>query len=114
MALSKLLHSQSSAPINPDGLRPVQPNEFLPPVAGWVTFGSLAMLAIFGSAIALAAVLKYPTTVKAPPIIHPKATTPNQHPANPAATQSNQCPNSSRPNSNHGGNPNHSTSDCGG
>ena len=71
MALSKLLHSQSSAPINPDGLRPVQPNEFLPPVAGWVTFGSLAMLAIFGSAIALAAVLKYPTTVKAPAIIRP-------------------------------------------
>lgn len=59
------------SPLNSDGLHPVQPNEFLPPVGGWATLGGIAMLAIFGGTIALAAVLKYPTTVKAPAIIRP-------------------------------------------
>ncbi|WP_242541922.1 HlyD family secretion protein [Leptolyngbya sp. Cla-17] len=66
-----MLNAQTPSSVNPEGLRLVQPNEFLPPVGRWATFGSIAMLAIFGGTIALAAVLKYPTTVKAPVIIRP-------------------------------------------
>lgn len=59
-------------PVNlSEALRPVQPNEFLPPVGRWATFGSIVMLALFGGTIALAAVLKYPTTVKAMATIRP-------------------------------------------
>lgn len=71
MISSKVLHSQSLAPVNSEGLRPVQPNEFLPPVSRWTTLGSLAMLIIFGGSITLAAVLNYPTRVKAPAVIRP-------------------------------------------
>lgn len=71
MASPKLLHSHSFASTNPDGLPSVQPNEFLPPVARWITFSSLAMLAMFGGTIALTAVLNYSSTVKAPAVIRP-------------------------------------------
>lgn len=70
-SLLKNTSIQQPPVINPEGLRPVQPNEFLPPVGGWATFGGIAMLAIFGGTIALAAVLKYPTTVKAAAMIRP-------------------------------------------
>lgn len=63
--------SQNSSAINPEGLRPVQPNEFLPPVGRWAIFGGIAMLTIAGGTIALAAVLKYPSTVKAPALLRP-------------------------------------------
>lgn len=71
MAFSKLLHSQSLAPTNPDGLHLAQPSEFLPPVARWTTLGSLVVLAMFGATIALTAVLNYSSTVKAPAMIRP-------------------------------------------
>jgi len=57
--------------LNSDGLHPIQPDEFLPPIGRWATLGGIAMVAIFGGSIALAAVLKYPTTVKAPAMIRP-------------------------------------------
>lgn len=69
MSPTKLVKANS--PVNSEGLRPVQPDEFLPPVDRWATFGGIAMLAIFSSAVALAAVLKYATTVKAPAIVRP-------------------------------------------
>lgn len=49
----------------------MQPNEFLPPIGQWATLGGIAMLAIFSGTIALAALLEYPTTVKAPAIMRP-------------------------------------------
>ncbi|MBW4562949.1 MAG: HlyD family efflux transporter periplasmic adaptor subunit [Mojavia pulchra JT2-VF2] len=71
MSSSKPLNTQNYSPVNLEALRPVQPNEFLPPVGHWATLGGVAMLAIFGAAVALAAVLKYPATVKAPVNIRP-------------------------------------------
>lgn len=64
-AAKKTLH------INVDALRPVKPNEFLPTVSHWATFGGVAMLAVFGVTVGLAAVLKYPATVKANISIRP-------------------------------------------
>jgi HlyD family secretion protein len=64
-------NTQQHPVINPEGLHPIQQDEFLPPVGGWATLGGIAMLAIFGGTITLAAVLKYPTTVKAGAIIRP-------------------------------------------
>ncbi|MBD1806501.1 HlyD family efflux transporter periplasmic adaptor subunit [Microcoleus sp. FACHB-SPT15] len=61
----------NNSPINPDGLRSVHPDEFLPPIDRWATLGGVAMLAIFGAAITLAAVLEYPATVKAPASVRP-------------------------------------------
>ncbi|MGI0483875.1 HlyD family secretion protein [Pantanalinema rosaneae CENA516] len=58
--------------INPDGLAPVQPNEFLPPIGRWSIFGGIVMLISFAGAIGLAAILKYPTTVQAPAVIRPQ------------------------------------------
>jgi multidrug efflux pump subunit AcrA (membrane-fusion protein) len=71
MSSIKSLNNQSYSPINLDGLRPVQPNEFLPPVAQWATLGGVVMLAIFAVAVIAAAVLKYPATVKALAMMRP-------------------------------------------
>lgn len=68
---TKLSNALNDSPLNSEGLRPVQPDEFLPPVERWATVGGIAMLAIFSSAVALAAVLKYPATVKAAAIVRP-------------------------------------------
>lgn len=72
MSSAKSLDTKPQSSINSDGLRPVQPDEFLPPVSHWATFGGIAMLAIFAAAVALASVLQYPATVKAPAIVRPK------------------------------------------
>jgi HlyD family type I secretion membrane fusion protein len=71
MSLSKSLNPQKDSAINGDGLRRVQPNEFLPPVSQWATVGGVAMLSIFAVTVSLATVLKYPATVKAPISIRP-------------------------------------------
>jgi HlyD family type I secretion membrane fusion protein len=71
MSPTKSSNALNYSPLNSDGLHPIQPDEFLPPVGSWATLGGIAMLAIFGGIVALAAVLKYPTTVKAPAIIRP-------------------------------------------
>jgi HlyD family secretion protein len=70
MWFKKIYMNPTPSP-NPENLRPAQPNEFLPPVGGWAIFGGIAMLGIFAGSIALAAILKYPTTVKAPAVIRP-------------------------------------------
>lgn len=71
MSSTKSLNTQKYPPINADALRPVQPNEFLPPVSHWATLGGVAMLAVFGATVGLVAVLKYPATVKAPISVRP-------------------------------------------
>ena len=48
------------------------PNDFLPPISRWQTFGGFTLLLIFGSGLALAAVLPYKTTVRAPATIRPE------------------------------------------
>ncbi|NJR48567.1 MAG: HlyD family efflux transporter periplasmic adaptor subunit [Leptolyngbyaceae cyanobacterium CSU_1_3] len=60
----------NSAPSS-DRLRPVQVDEFLPPVGRWTTIGSLALLSTFGVGLVLAAVTRYPVTVKAAAIVRP-------------------------------------------
>ena len=63
--------SLKSCETNPDFLPLVTPEEFLPSVSRWLTWGGLALLAIFGTAVTLASLLKYKITVKAPAIIRP-------------------------------------------
>ena len=55
----------------PDSIPTVTPEEFLPPISGWLTGGGLALLALFSSAMTLAALLPYPVTIKAPVIVRP-------------------------------------------
>ena len=52
-------------------LRPVQPEEFLPPISRWTTWGGLFLVGTFGVAIAVAALTKYNVTVKAPATVRP-------------------------------------------
>lgn len=56
---------------NVDYLRLSTPNEFLPPIKNWLVMSGLACLGIFVGAIALASVLKYKVTVKAPAKVRP-------------------------------------------
>ncbi len=56
---------------NADSLRLATPNEFLPPIKTWLVISGLACLSIFVGAIALASVLKYKVTVKAPAKVRP-------------------------------------------
>jgi multidrug efflux pump subunit AcrA (membrane-fusion protein) len=56
---------------NPNSLHPATPNEFLPPISNWTTIGGIVLLGIFGAAIALAGILKYQVTIKAPATIRP-------------------------------------------
>jgi HlyD family secretion protein len=62
---------QNPSSPNPEFLHPATPEEFLPPISRWTTYGGLVLLAGFGAAIALAGVLKYSVTVKAPATIRP-------------------------------------------
>lgn len=52
-------------------LRPVKANEFLPPVSRWTTVGGLILLSSVGILLALAALLRYNTTVKAAATVRP-------------------------------------------
>jgi multidrug efflux pump subunit AcrA (membrane-fusion protein) len=52
-------------------LHPATPDEFLPPISRWTILGGLVLLAAFSGAIALASVLKYKVSVKAPAAIRP-------------------------------------------
>lgn len=52
-------------------LRPVKPDEFLPPVSRWTTVGGLILLSSVGIALVLSALLRYNVTVKAPAMIRP-------------------------------------------
>lgn len=59
-------------PLNPTSLSVLNPDEFLPPISRWSRLGGLALVGLFGGAIALAAVLQYNVTVKAPAVVRPK------------------------------------------
>ncbi|NJL61343.1 MAG: biotin/lipoyl-binding protein [Methylacidiphilales bacterium] len=52
-------------------LRPVTSNEFLPPISRWATVGGVLLLAVFGTGLILAAILKYQVIVKAPAKVRP-------------------------------------------
>ncbi len=56
---------------NPDLLRPVKSDEFLPPISLWTTLGGLFLVGTVGVAIILTAVTKYNITVKAPATVRP-------------------------------------------
>ncbi|NEP03280.1 MAG: HlyD family secretion protein [Symploca sp. SIO2E9] len=56
---------------NPEFLKPVEPEEFLPPIGQWATLGGLVLLIGFSAAVTLASVLKYKVTVKAPATVRP-------------------------------------------
>lgn len=57
---------------NPDSeLLPVQTQDFLPPLSGWVKFSGLFVIGTIAAAVALASVAQYQVTVKAPAVIRP-------------------------------------------
>lgn len=60
-----LVHSDS------DSLRPVQSDEFLPPISLFTILGGLFLLGAVGTAFTLASVTKYNVTVKAPAAVRP-------------------------------------------
>ncbi|MDJ0714791.1 MAG: HlyD family efflux transporter periplasmic adaptor subunit [Prochloraceae cyanobacterium] len=64
----KILNRQEP---NPEFLHLVTPDEFLPAIGRWTTLGGLVLLVAFGTAIALATVLKYKVTVRSPAIMRP-------------------------------------------
>jgi HlyD family type I secretion membrane fusion protein len=55
----------------PEALLPVKSTEFLPEISIWETFGGLLLVGTVGVLIVLAAVIKYPITVKAPSVVRP-------------------------------------------
>ncbi len=56
---------------NLEFLNLVTPDEFLPAIGRWTTLGGLVLLSAFGAGIALATILKYKVTVRAPAIVRP-------------------------------------------
>lgn len=56
---------------NPDFLRPVKSNEFLPPISAWETCGGLFLFATVAVGMLLAAVIQYPVTVRTSGIVRP-------------------------------------------
>lgn len=63
--------NEISQNINPAFLRPIQSDEFLPPISLWTRLGGLVLVGTFGAAITLAAVIKYNVTVKAAATVRP-------------------------------------------
>ncbi|MBF2065103.1 MAG: HlyD family efflux transporter periplasmic adaptor subunit [Calothrix sp. C42_A2020_038] len=57
--------------INPDLLRQVEKEDFLPPISPWISIGGLAIVATFGIAVGLAAVSPYNITVKTTGTVRP-------------------------------------------
>ncbi|WP_338421938.1 biotin/lipoyl-binding protein [Nostoc flagelliforme] len=68
---SAISYTNAEKITNPDFLRPVTPNEFLPPISNWTTIGGIVLLTIFAASLILASVLKYKITVKVPATIRP-------------------------------------------
>jgi HlyD family secretion protein len=57
--------------LQPDQLHFVQEDEFLPSISPWITMGGMALVLVFGSAIAVSSVLKFSITVKSDAEIRP-------------------------------------------
>ncbi len=56
---------------NPDIIRPVDSDEFLPPISGWTTLGGLFLVGACGAALTLAAITKYNVTVRTAATVRP-------------------------------------------
>lgn len=56
---------------NPEFLRPVSSDEFLPPISRWTTLGGVFLVSTFGVAVVLAAYTKYNVIVKAAAVVRP-------------------------------------------
>ncbi|MEM7796990.1 MAG: HlyD family efflux transporter periplasmic adaptor subunit [Cyanobacteria bacterium P01_C01_bin.118] len=56
---------------NPESLRAVNSDEFLPPIGQWTTVGGLVMLTGFVGAVLLSAILQYRVVVKAQATVRP-------------------------------------------
>ncbi len=57
--------------LNPAFIRPVQSDEFLPPISIWTTIGGLFLVGGVGAAVGLATFVKYNVTVKAAATVRP-------------------------------------------
>lgn len=58
-------------PIERPALRPVKPDDYVPPVNHWMLWSGFVLVAGFGVAIALASLIRYNVTVKAPANVRP-------------------------------------------
>jgi len=56
---------------NPNLLRPIRSDEFLPSISPWTTFGGLSLVSAFGAAIALVSVSTYNVAVKSTATVRP-------------------------------------------
>lgn len=56
---------------NPEIIRPVDSDEFLPPISRWTTLGGLFLVGACGAALTLAAVTKYNVTVRTAATVRP-------------------------------------------
>jgi len=57
--------------LNPAFLRPVQSDDFLPPIGLWTRLGGVVLVSTIGAAITLATIIKYNVTVRAAATIRP-------------------------------------------
>ncbi|WP_088243168.1 HlyD family efflux transporter periplasmic adaptor subunit [Calothrix rhizosoleniae] len=56
---------------NPEFLHSATPEEFLPPISRWTSWGGIVLTSIFAATIGLASILKYRIAIKAPATIRP-------------------------------------------
>jgi multidrug efflux pump subunit AcrA (membrane-fusion protein) len=61
--------------LNSNDLPLVHPNDFLPPISIWTTFGGLLLVSSVASAFTLSALIKYNVVVKAPASVRPSGGT---------------------------------------
>ena len=54
-----------------NSLRPIQNDEFLPPISRWTSLGGFLLSGTIAAAVLLAATIRYNVTVKAPAIVRP-------------------------------------------
>ncbi len=57
--------------LQPDQLHFVQEDEFLPSISPWISMGGMALVLVFGAAVAISSTLKFSITVKAPAALRP-------------------------------------------
>lgn len=57
------------------GLPRIKSDQFLPPISWWITLGGIFLISTVGTAIALAATIKYDVTVKAAATVRPTGET---------------------------------------
>jgi HlyD family type I secretion membrane fusion protein len=65
------MESSMGSDINSDGLLPLQTEELLPSLGGWIKFGGLFLGGIVAAALGVSSIAQYRITVKAPAVIRP-------------------------------------------